>query len=142
MPSNDFYGRLLDTYDRFVEEGQRKRIEPCEHAVAFVAWANERFEHLSNEPTPATLNQARLELLDKYFDWLQAVSNQHRITVPGANSHVCILEVFQAGYFYLTELALRSLHKSPERPVQRVRRPISITILKARGLDIEDEEAL
>lgn len=137
MPSADFYMHLMNTYDGFVEEGRRKRSAPCTHATAFIEWTDDRFGHLGITSSAAELNQVRLELLDKYFDWLQIVPMLHRTTVPTEDAHVCILEVFQASYFYLTDLGLRSKFHESVPPPSPVRKPISAMILKARGDNIE-----
>lgn len=139
--SMDRYDQLMATYDTFVEEARRTRIQPCSFAQAFLVWVDEHLlRRLGDDPPPSDIAAAKLELAEKYFEWFQKAPRSHQVAVPAEDEHVCILEVFQAGYLYLSQLALNSRYVATP-PTVTPRRRISHQILKARGQSIEIEES-
>lgn len=86
----------------------------CSYAEQFSTWAEELIVGLG-EADIFGLNQAMLQLLHKYFDWLQIVPKNHRNRL-NPKGHICIYQVFTVTYYRLrkTELSLTqsSLHIS------------------------------
>lgn len=77
----------------------------CRYAVQFKLWA----DTLCDKHTGAIvdINQAKVLLLDKYYDWKQYVPKPHR-KHTGDRGHTCIFHVFEATYktLRLAELSL------------------------------------
>lgn len=76
----------------------------CPYAQKFIQWTekllseNESFDVIG-------INQAKLKLLDKYFDWFQSVSNVHRFRAS-PRGHTCIYHVFAQTYIKLRQIEL------------------------------------
>lgn len=135
-----------DRYDQIMRSYQLRRAndrvparEACEPARGLLKWIDGRFSFVDQEPAVEAIEAAKFDLLEKYFDWYQAVTDEHRRTIPAADRHVCLLEVFQAAYFYLDDLDLhvRRGIPAPKESAAARREPVSWRILKARGIDIE-----
>lgn len=79
----------------------------CAHAEVFDKWVIERLEIAVVEPTIVGLNQAKILLLDKYFEWRSCVGEPHR-SLLSRSGHRCIFQVFADSYTRLkaAELAL------------------------------------
>lgn len=86
----------------------------CTYAQRFAAWAEELCRDFLPKRDLVALNQAKLLLVDKYFEWRVYVPKSHRYRM-GDNGHTCIFHIFEACYqqIKLTELAL-SPPKLPE----------------------------
>jgi hypothetical protein len=115
-------GRFSDIW-RGVEEFEFKRPEEqpdwCVFAFAFSDWI-ERLnqEIVTDDPTVVAVNQAKVLLIDKYFEWRSIVPKNHRNRI-GEVGHTCIFHVFEQGYERLRaiELALMPpLLFSPPKP--------------------------
>lgn len=62
----------------------------CEYARLFHHWGLELLaEYVQTNPTPMRLAQAKVLLLDRYFDWRASVPKSHRNRI-GENGHICL----------------------------------------------------
>ncbi|MFC2065194.1 hypothetical protein ACFLXB_08890 [Chloroflexota bacterium] len=76
----------------------------CFYAHGFTEWVEQLYSTLS-EPTVVTINQAKVLLLDKYFEWHRYVPMEHRMRL-GFRGHICIFQVFEAAYDHLKVIEL------------------------------------
>jgi hypothetical protein len=79
-------------------------IEWCPFARKFAEWAASLIE-TSKEPELVSVNQAKVMLIDKYFEWRSYVPKSHRNRV-GSSGHRCIYHVFEQDYEQLKILEL------------------------------------
>jgi hypothetical protein len=79
----------------------------CLYAKKFLEWANALCEEMMNSPDIVSVNQNKVLLLDKYFEWRNFVPKSHRFKVSDVG-HRCIFHVFEQAYTLLkvTELSL------------------------------------
>lgn len=93
--AREFEGYSLQDVE---EEPEEPYINYCTPARVFKQWTLEMLaEYLSRTPTPIQLAQAKVLLVDRYFEWRATVSKSHRNRV-GENGHVCIFHVFEQAY--------------------------------------------
>ena len=80
--------------------------EMCPFAYGFNAWV-EKMLMILDEPSLAKINQAKILLLDKYFEYYRSVPLSHRQRL-GPNGHTCIFQVFLSCYerLYIAGLTL------------------------------------
>ena len=76
----------------------------CLYARGFSAWGNQLIKEIA-EPNIVAVNQAKVQLLDKYFEWYRYVPRAHRLKA-GTQGHICIFQVFEATYERLKVLEL------------------------------------
>jgi hypothetical protein len=69
----------------------------CGHARDFAAWIEENIQAVLKYPTPISLNQSKLRLLDRYFDYRAAVTKAHRDCI-GERNHLCIFHIFERAF--------------------------------------------
>ena len=79
-------------------------IRWCPYARKFAKWAATLVE-TSNQPRLVAVNQAKVLLLDKYFEWRSYVPKGHRNHV-GAGGHRCIYQVLEQTYEKLKVIEL------------------------------------
>ena len=81
----------------------------CSYAAKFSEWADQLCAEVTKESKIATVNQGKLLLQDKYFEWTKPVPPQHR--VHSGKSHLCIFQVYAQTYERLRaiELSLKPL---------------------------------
>lgn len=74
----------------------------CVYAQKFSDWAEQLCGGVLQDPTIVGINQAKVQLLDKFFEWRTFAPKRHRtITaggVSGPTGHTCIFHVFVAAY--------------------------------------------
>ena len=85
-------------------EVPREVFEWCPYARKFAEWAASLIE-TSKEPEVVSVNQAKILLIDKYFEWRSFVPKNHRNHV-GSGGHRCIYHVFEQAYERLKVLEL------------------------------------
>jgi ribosome-associated toxin RatA of RatAB toxin-antitoxin module len=80
----------------------------CDYAEAFLEWAEEVVADATTDSNLVAVNQAKVRLIDKYFEWRATVPKTHRNRVNDSG-HACIFHVFEKTYQVLraTELSLR-----------------------------------
>jgi hypothetical protein len=76
----------------------------CFYAHGFTTWVEQLINGLST-PSAVSINQAKVLLLDKYFEWHRYVPNEHRLRL-GQRGHICIFQVFEAAYDHLKVIEL------------------------------------
>jgi len=82
----------------------REVIEWCPYARKFSEWAASLIE-TSTQPELVSVNQAKILLIDKYFEYRSYVPRSHRTRI-GAIGHHCIYQVFELAYEKLKRLEL------------------------------------
>ena len=82
---------IWHSFDDF--EIPEDRPEYCRFAEEFATWSDELLNEtkMSNQ---ISINQAKVQLLDKYFDFFAVVPKIHRHCI-GTRSHICIFHVFK-----------------------------------------------
>jgi len=78
--------------------------EYCVYAEKFAEWADKLLVVIE-EPDAVLINQAKILLLDKYFEWRSYVPKIHRNRL-GSSGHVCIFNVFEYSYMKLKTVEL------------------------------------
>ena len=97
----------------------------CPYAEQFARWCQELCAELQKGATIVTVNQKKVLLLDKYFDWRAVVPKAHR-TRMNDRGHRCIWHVFDETYLKVRALELALTppmlflppkHQRPPKPV-------------------------
>ena len=73
--------------------------EMCIFAKEFGKWVEDLCERIM-EPNLVAINQAKVQLLDKYFEWRNLVPKIHRNKISQVG-HQCIFHVFETAYILL-----------------------------------------
>ena len=68
----------------------------CIYALRFQEWV-ERLLRVLENPEVVLINQAKVLLTDKFFDWQRFVPQSHRQRL-GIHGHTCVFQVFEAAY--------------------------------------------
>ena len=55
--------------------------------------------------TVVSINQAKIQLVDKFFEWYRYVPRNHKLRM-GSSGHTCIFQVFENGYQRLKVIEL------------------------------------
>lgn len=78
----------------------------CIFAREFQTWA-EALLNVIEDPDVISINQAKLRLQDKYFEWRRVVPKSHKNRVNQVG-HKCIFHVYESAYYLLriTEISL------------------------------------
>jgi hypothetical protein len=74
----------------------------CRFAAQFQTWAEVLLNNALHKPTEVGINQAKILLVDKYFEWRSVAPRAHRDKMS-ANGHTCLWHVFEAAYLRLRE---------------------------------------
>ena len=98
-PSIDAIWRRFDDFDL-----PEPRVDLCPYAQAFHDWAV-RAHDLGRDPSIISVKQAKIWLIDKYFDWYSIAPRQHRYHL-NPRGHTCIFQVFVEFYQQLRALEL------------------------------------
>lgn len=85
-----------------------KEPKMCVHAQDFAAWITENIHPLLKYPNPISINQSKLRILDRYFDYRAAVPKAHRDCISD-RSHVCIFHTFERAFQELRLCELKLL---------------------------------
>lgn len=94
--------------DDFELTGGKPKL--CRSAFQFSKWADDLIQ-FSEDPNIIDIYQAKVNLIDKYFDWYHIVPKRHRFH-KGERGHICIYQVFVKTYHELKAVEL-SLKPSP-----------------------------
>lgn len=68
----------------------------CIFALRFQAWVDKLFASI-NQSNIVSVNQAKILLTDKFFDWQRFVPQAHRQRM-GIHGHTCVFQVFEIAY--------------------------------------------
>lgn len=79
----------------------------CEFGKHFRAWTKQYCEPAIQSGDLIQINQCKIRLLDRFFEWRAAVPKAHRNRI-GEQSHTCIFHIFEAAYnaLRIAELSL------------------------------------
>lgn len=79
----------------------------CVFAQQFAQWAENLVTDAGGSLSLVAIQQAKIQLLDKYFEWRASVPKNHRDRV-GSSGHYCIFQVFVSAYdtLRMVELSL------------------------------------
>jgi methionine aminopeptidase len=69
----------------------------CEYAKHFRASTKQYCEPAIHSGDLIQINQCKIRLLDRYFEWKAAVPKSHRNRI-GEHSHICIFHIFETAY--------------------------------------------
>jgi hypothetical protein len=97
--------RFDTIWDRFEDfEFFEEPVQLCRYAQAFSDWVAQALD-VSQDPNVIVVNQAKLLLVDKYFEFYSVVPKRHRKHL-GDRGHTCIFQVFLHVYQQLKALEL------------------------------------
>lgn len=77
----------------------------CVFAQRFSDWTSVLYANVAQNPSIVFVNQAKILLLDKYFEWRSFAPKSHRNHL-GANGHICLFQVFVEAYERLKVMEL------------------------------------
>lgn len=101
----DFENRFQEIWNSIEDfELPEKGSNWCSYAVRFSEWAEELCD-FADDPSVVSVNQAKVQLIDKYFEWYRYVAKSHRYRI-GARGHTCIFQVFESSYERLKVIEL------------------------------------
>jgi len=70
----------------------------CNYAVVFEQWAADTLrDYLHQERDAGRIAQAKVRLIDRYFEWRAQVPKSHR-NRTGESGHICIFHIFERAY--------------------------------------------
>jgi hypothetical protein len=114
-PSNFF--ALWNSLEEFDPTHDQPDVPTCLFAQEFSKWATELYTKATSNPSIVAINQAKVLLTDKFFEFRGLVPKAHRRRI-GKAGHECIFQVFEKTYLALrwTEIQLTPPKFSEERP--------------------------
>jgi hypothetical protein len=97
---------LFDTiWERFDDfEFSEETVRLCRFAQAFSDWASLVLD-LGPNPNIVAVNQAKVLLVDKYFEYFSIMPKRHRYHFS-PRGHVCVFQVFLQSYQHLKAIEL------------------------------------
>ena len=121
MSSSSLFRALWSRFDSF--EFAEEQTQYCKYAQSLLDWANRELD-LSEAVGIVGLNQAKVILVDKYFEYFCIVPKRHRYHLS-PSGHTCIFQVYLELYQRLkaSELALsppKLFLPSPPRPMPQI----------------------
>ena len=78
----------------------QKPVHPhdlCDAARLFAEWSDALCLQVLEDPTLVSVNQKKVQLQDKYWEWVSLVPKEHKHRV-GPNGHTCIYHVYAHTY--------------------------------------------
>lgn len=106
-------------------------LNVCAHAQAFSEWADVLCANVEAHPSGWAINQAKLVLSERYFEWYAVVPRKHRETVRD-RAHRCIFHVFRDAWLWLRQIQLTvdpPAFEPPASPRQGPRGPLDRLLL-------------
>lgn len=100
MPEQSYLDEFWRRHDNFkfeivAQAGAEEDV--CLFAQQFKAWFQRTCQAAIDEPDLIAINQAKLRLIDHYFDLRSYVPRSHRNRM-GERGHSCIFHIFERGY--------------------------------------------
>lgn len=90
--------RFETIWNRIQEfEFPEPRPQQCVYALHFAEWTTQLTANVAQNPHIVFVNQAKIMLVDKYFEWRNSVPKSHRNRL-GNNGHICIFQTFVDAY--------------------------------------------
>lgn len=121
----------------------------CVFARQFNDWVGKVCTDAVRDPTDIGINQAKVLLVDRYFEWYSAVPQAHKNHLGTRDSHTCIFQVFLNAYTTLKAAELSITHpprffEPPSPPTQvHVKKVVQPQIAGlAIGEEVEEMERL
>ena len=108
MNNEPIFINIWRRYEGF--EFAEPTVPYCQFAEAFSNWAESAL-HIGSNASLVQLNQSKILLIDRYFDFFSIVPKDHRYYF-NPKSHICIYQVFME---YYRRIRTRELSISPPR---------------------------
>ena len=112
----------------------------CVFAQSFSQWVMGLFKCLE-DPSIVAVNQAKVLLQDKYFEYYRYVSKKHR-KHRSPRGHICIFQVYEAAYDQLKVIELQitppMMFVPEEKPIEPPP-PRIAGIFMGEVIDMDDE---
>jgi len=104
LNNEEYFKYIWNGVTNFEIPDQAENI--CPYAAAFLNWADRMLESLNN-PDVVSINQAKIQLTDKFFEWHSYVPRAHQLRL-GVHGHTCIFQVFDKTYekLHIIELSI------------------------------------
>ncbi|MHA1290258.1 MAG: hypothetical protein ACTSPB_22985, partial [Candidatus Thorarchaeota archaeon] len=112
----------------------------CIYALRFQQWIDQLMKVL-DEPDVVIINQAKILLLDKFFEWRRWVPLEHRQRM-GIHGHTCVFQVFECAYEKLRFVEMNLTPPMlfiPQAITPRENPPNIAGLFLGEGLDADDE---
>ena len=113
MTSEPIFINIWRRYEDF--EFTEPTVPFCQYGDAFAHWAESGL-FLTNNADLIQLNQSKVLLLDRYFDFFSVVPKDHRYYFNPKN-HICIFQVFVE---YYRRIKTRELTLTPPTPPPQI----------------------
>jgi len=135
----EFDERFLSNWNRIQDlEIQEESVDTvCIYALKFQGWTQELMKVL-DQPDLIRINQSKILLTDKYFEWKRIVPQAHRQHL-GIHGHTCIYQILEYAYekLQIVELSLTPpMLFLPQNPIPQPRNIAGLFI--GEGLDEND----
>jgi len=117
----------------------------CVYALCFQKWIDQLASEMEN-PNAVLINQTKILLTDRFFDWERAVPLSHRQR-QGIHGHTCIYQVFKKAYEHLRiiELTLTPpplyLPPQPPPPLRKLKLPNIAGLFIGENAESEDDDS-
>lgn len=112
------FKELWTSVDDFKFKGPVKPPDECKYALEFEKWTKTLITN-DKEITITQVQQAKVLLVDRYFEWRRYVPKTHRNRV-GERGHTCIYHVFEQTHDRLKSIELSLTPKTeffPQDPM-------------------------
>ena len=109
----------------------------CVYALGFLNWTENLMKSFE-KPDIIRINQAKILLMDKFFDWQRFVPQSHRQRL-GVHGHTCIFQILEKAYerLRIMELSLTPpIYFLPENPIKP---PNFLGLVLGEDTDIDNE---
>lgn len=95
----------LDEYwhrhDDFTVGSPEQKEQFCIPAQLFAAWGEGAVQTVLRNPTPISINQCKILLMDKFFAIRADLPKAHRNLASERSLHVCVFQVYERIYYRL-----------------------------------------
>lgn len=114
----------------------------CPFAERFQTWWQEIYTEATQQPTDISINQAKVQLVDRYWQWYATAPKAHQNIIGNRDGHTCIFQIFQRAYASLRAVELsqpefiRLFEPPPPAPVINLKRVVQPQIA---GLFVGEE---
>lgn len=138
----NFDERFLSNWNRIqdLEIPEEPEDTICIYALKFQDWTSGLLKVLKN-PDPISINQTKILLSDKYFEWKRFVPQSHRQRL-GIHGHTCIYQIYENAYekLQIVELSLTPPKiYIPVIPPPQPKPPNIAGLFIGEGSDLDDE---
>lgn len=101
MSDNPSFESLWNSHADFGQHQQDAEVPKiCSYAKKFQEWATKLCSDATSSYHQVAINQAKIFLVDRYYEWRTVVPRDHRYYIGGARAgaHICIFQVFEDAY--------------------------------------------